>query len=569
MFIATGLIPAGILMAQSTVTTWGGTNNYITKWTNAPSSQIGNSIIQDNGTNVGIGISPSYKLDVNGNLNLPSNGIYYLGGNAVLTFRGVNSSIAVGNNAGASSSGSSNSFMGMNAGSSVTTGSNNCFLGVASNGSLTGSSNTVIGVSARSSASYGTAIGINANVGTECTAVGAFAGYSNGTGISNFYAGFKAGYSNIGGSYNTVCGHLAGTSVAQSSSFNSFYGYYCGNGITTGTKNAFFGGSCGITNTTGSYNTFMGYNSGTWLTTGSNNVMIGYLSGLNGTTSSNCTLLGNSSDLSAGTETNATALGNGAIVNASNKVRIGNTTVTVVEGQVAYTTSDGRFKFNVKEEISGIDFIKKLRPVSYQFNTRSFDEFLTQNMKEDEKREYMKNIDYSVSTKVIHSGFIAQEVEKAAKECGFVTDIVHSPQDMNDNYSISYSAMVVPIVKAIQEQQKLIEAQQTTIDELKKQLETTGINKGNEVLAQVKLYQNNPNPFSKETVIRFNLPREVSNAYIAVYDLSGKQLMTLPVSRGADSVTINAAKLGAGMYIYSIIADNNLVDSKRMVITQN
>jgi trimeric autotransporter adhesin len=48
--------------------TGSGTTNYLTKWTS--SSAIGNSIIYDNGTNVGIGTSSSltYKLNVNGEI---------------------------------------------------------------------------------------------------------------------------------------------------------------------------------------------------------------------------------------------------------------------------------------------------------------------------------------------------------------------------------------------------------------------------------------------------------------------------------------------------------------------
>jgi hypothetical protein len=44
--------------------TGSGTTNYVTKWTS--SSAVGNSQIIDDGTNVGIGISPTYKLDVSG-----------------------------------------------------------------------------------------------------------------------------------------------------------------------------------------------------------------------------------------------------------------------------------------------------------------------------------------------------------------------------------------------------------------------------------------------------------------------------------------------------------------------
>ena len=73
------------------------------------------------------------------------------------------------------------------------------------------------------------------------------------------------------------------------------------------------------------------------------------------------------------TLSNATAIGNETTVNAINKVRLGNTGVILVEGQVAYAfPSDGRFKENVREGIRGLDFILKLKPVSYNCNRLRF-----------------------------------------------------------------------------------------------------------------------------------------------------------------------------------------------------
>src|SRR6185312_7062031 len=103
---------------------------------------------------------------------------------------------------------------------------------------------------------------------------------------------------------------------------------------------------------------------------------------------------------------NATAIGFGAIVNVSNKVRIGNTNVTTIEGQVAYTfPSDGRFKTEVREaDVKGLDFIKRLRPVAYNFDTRKFEEFESRNLAPEQRRARLQQ-DFSRSTSIRQSGF--------------------------------------------------------------------------------------------------------------------------------------------------------------------
>ena len=78
--------------------------------------------------------------------------------------------------------------------------------------------------------------------------------------------------------------------------------------------------------------------------------------------------------------------------------------------------------------------------------------------------------DYTEAEAIIHSGFIAQEVEQAANQTGYVFDGVHIPAYSNDNYSISYSSFVVPLVKGMQEQQAVIENQSKKIDEQAKEI---------------------------------------------------------------------------------------------------
>ncbi len=137
-------------------------------------------------------------------------------------------------------------------------------------------------------------------------------------------------------------------------------------------------------------------------------------------------------------------------------MRIGGAGTTSIGGPQPWTnTSDGRFKFNVKENIPGLEFITKLRPVSYQLNRQKLNGFYNGTEEVSNLASY-------------ETGFIAQEVELAAKQIGYDFNGVYRPTDLSkDTYGIAYATLVVPLVKAVQEQQMNIEKQQKEIEELK------------------------------------------------------------------------------------------------------
>ena len=83
----------------------------------------------------------------------------------------------------------------------------------------------------------------------------------------------------------------------------------------------------------------------------------------------------------------------------------------------------------------------------------------------------LSDADYLESSSIVRTGFIAQEVEAAAQKVGFDFDGVSTPENETDLYGIRYAEFVVPLVKAMQEQQEMItelkateEEQQATID---------------------------------------------------------------------------------------------------------
>jgi hypothetical protein len=185
--------------------------------------------------------------------------------------------------------------------------------------------------------------------------------------------------------------------------------------------------------------------------------------------------------------TNATAIGANAVVNASNKVRIGSSSVTVIEGQVPFTTpSDGRYKYEVKEDVKGLDFILQLRPVTYRFDVRRFDDQLRSHVPKATRTagttadkapaaaptpeaDKAAQAAYDEASAVRRTGFIAQEVEKAAIASGYDFSGIIKPKTDQDHYSLSYESFVVPLVKAVQEQQKLILDLQKQVEELRRQ----------------------------------------------------------------------------------------------------
>ena len=106
----------------------------------------------------------------------------------------------------------------------------------------------------------------------------------------------------------------------------------------------------------------------------------------------------------------------------------------------------------------GLSFITKLHPVTYTIDLEKLDKHLTQQMAESKAKKYFKTSEEYQQNKLIrHTGFIAQEVEEAARELNFQFDGVNKPTNPTDNYSLAYSTFVVPLVKAVQEQQNMIE----------------------------------------------------------------------------------------------------------------
>jgi len=83
------------------------------------------------------------------------------------------------------------------------------------------------------------------------------------------------------------------------------------------------------------------------------------------------------------------------------------------------------------------------------------------------------------------------------------------------------------------------------------------------------LLQNSPNPFNEKTDVRFFLPLQVENARILIRDLTGEILKTYEVQqRGQGYISLEKNDLPSGSYIYSLYVNDNIIDSKVMILTR-
>jgi hypothetical protein len=82
------------------------------------------------------------------------------------------------------------------------------------------------------------------------------------------------------------------------------------------------------------------------------------------------------------------------------------------------------------------------------------------------------------------------------------------------------------------------------------------------------LYQNAPNPFGDETVIKYHINVMEHSADIVIYDLNGREIAKYNVGKGEGSIVVKSNKLVPGMYLYSLVVDGQAEETKRMVFTK-
>lgn len=314
---------------------------------------------------------------------------------------------------------------------------------------------------------YNTAVGYKALHGGSIPA--------NNTGRYNAAIGDEAMFTNSSGHHNTAigCQSLYSITIGYADVANGYQAMYSN---TEGQSNIAIGYQALDQNVTHDYSTAIGVHACS-NTDGGSNTCVGYASG-DYYNFANSTFVGMNAYPAGDGYTNCMALGYNSRLGASNRAVIGNSSVNSIGGYANWTNfSDGRYKKNIRENVPGLEFILQLRPIAYTLDIALLDDdintniFLTLREGEPLWEESPEDIaSREAKEKIVYTGFIAQEVEATAQSIGYDFSGVDVPQHANDHYGLRYAAFVVPLVRAVQEQQAIIERLQSEIETLREEV---------------------------------------------------------------------------------------------------
>lgn len=241
----------------------------------------------------------------------------------------------------------------------------------------------------------------------------------------------------------------------------------------------------------------------------------------------------------------------------------GDTYITgTLTASIVTTLSDARYKSNIRT-IGSTALIKiaALNPVQYNMMPGNAIA-MANTTPSDTAQAVVMNMQNTISTtdNTTHYGLLAQEVKQIYPE------LVH--EDAAGVMSINYIELIPLLIQAVQDLSEQVNALSNSSN-VKKLQTRTDVTSASATDYLNILYQNTPNPFTHDTEIAYTITSNAQSATIFVYDMTGVQLSQYNITAfGNGSITINANKLYEGTFLYSLVVDGKLIDTKQMILTR-
>lgn len=237
-------------------------------------------------------------------------------------------------------------------------------------------------------------------------------------------------------------------------------------------------------------------------------------------------------------------------------------------------TSDRRLKNNISNIDNSLSKLLALQGVSYTLrsitnSTLSMPNAVSGSMTEKEIRDkaffdkWDKEQEAIANTKQ-HIGFVAQDLREIFPE---LVD-----EDKNGYLSVDYIGLIPVIVESMKEMQSTIDLQNQKISELEAtiadnepQTRAAGDYSYSSPDAP-KLFDCTPNPFNSQTEIRYIIPAEAKNAQICIYNMAGELKRKYDLREENGKIIVSSSGLNPGMFLYALIVDGKVIDTKKMVV---
>jgi hypothetical protein len=221
-----------------------------------------------------------------------------------------------------------------------------------------------------------------------------------------------------------------------------------------------------------------------------------------------------------------------------------------VQAGTMYIPSDAKLKENIKEEISALDNIMLLKPVTYNY----------------------KKVYGLCLSQLNQHGFISQELAEVFPE--LTKDITKPVFDEEGKVvselsykTINYIGLISVLTESVQElNTQLIKVRQDLDDYKANDAIRSQIVQNTANLNGYSIEQNVPNPFSDKTSIRFQLAPGVQSATLSIFNLNGAFMRDYSLEGNSGEIEILASEIGKGMFIYSLNQNGQEIISKRMII---
>ena len=229
---------------------------------------------------------------------------------------------------------------------------------------------------------------------------------------------------------------------------------------------------------------------------------------------------------------------------------------TVTTSGSIINLSDQAVKTGVEEAPNALEFLSNLHPVSYNYDLETYPDMGLEGG--------------------LHYGFIAQEIQAVSPE---LTKAIHHPGTYSeegeylggsmDLLGINYIEIIPLLVKAIQEQQAMIDACCSDAKSLQQNGPDHHMDLKLENKAAPMLFQNMPNPHQGQCIIKYFLPADQASYELQFFDQFGNLIRIVELNeKGLGQINLDASSLASGIYSYALMSDGKVLDVKKMVKTK-